>query len=66
MKTPIEQLIVKLEDLTYRISKHRYNKKDISEVEVLGQFDKREYALLLEKQLHQEGYSGAHKFNTYK
>ena len=54
------------EELTYRIRKHRYNKKDVSEVEILGQFDKREYALLLEKQLHQEGYSGAHKFNTYK
>jgi len=54
------------EDLTYRISKHRYNNKDVSEVEILGQFDEREYALLFEKQLHKEGYSGAHKFNTYK
>jgi hypothetical protein len=54
------------ECIKFRIQKHRANNKDVSEVEILGQFDKREYALLLEKQLHQEGYSGAHKFNTYK
>lgn len=54
------------EELTYRISKHRYDGKDISEVEILGQFNERKDALSLEKSLHSKGYYGKHRFNTYK
>ena len=61
-----ENYVGTTEDLHYRLQKHNYNGKDVSEVVVLSEFESRDEALEFEKQLHNNGYNGRHKFNTYK
>ena len=55
------------ENLFFRLHKHKadYN-RDTSEVIILSEFKDRDDALDLERALHNEGYEGKHKFNTYK
>ena len=70
---PLVYLIVKenyvgtTENLFFRLHKHKadYN-RDTSEVIILSEFKDRDDALDLERALHNEGYEGKHKFNTYK
>jgi len=61
-----ENYVGTTEELEYRLSKHKQKGKDVSEVRVLGEFDSRADALEVEALIHDLGYKGKHRFNTYK
>tara|TARA_R110000803_G_C11747549_1_gene291990 strand:- start:46 stop:429 length:384 start_codon:yes stop_codon:yes gene_type:complete len=62
-----ENYVGTTENLKNRLSSHKKDYgRDISKVEILGEFDTRQDALSLERKLHSEGYKGKHRFNTYK
>ena len=55
------------ENIYTRLSYHRNtNLRDVSEVRIIAEFNSREEALELEEFLHDLGYKGRHKNNTYK
>lgn len=61
-----ENYVGTTENITNRISQHKKdNGRDISKVEILGEFETRQEALGFERQLHSEGYKGRHRFNLY-
>ncbi len=61
-----ENYVGTTENLENRLSCHKKDSgRDISKVEILGEFETRQEALDLEKKLHNEGYEGKHRFNTY-
>ena len=61
-----ENYVGTTENLANRLSCHKKDSgRDISKVEILGEFETRQEALDLERQLHNEGYKGKHRFNTY-
>ena len=70
---PIVYLIVKenyvgtTENLKCRLRSHKKDfGRDVSEVLVLKEFVERKDALEYERELHNQGYNGKHRFNTYK
>ena len=69
---PLVYIIVKenyvgmTENISHRISGHKNLGRDTSEVIELATFDSRTEALAFEKKLHELGYNGKHKNNTYQ
>ena len=62
-----ENYVGTTENLFSRLHKHKGNyKRDVSEVIILAEYSDRADALELEEALHNEGYKGKHRFNTYK
>lgn len=61
-----ENYVGTTEDLKRRLWDHKFKGRDVSNVEVLGEFLDRKEALELERSYHDKGYEGKHKFNTYK
>ena len=62
-----ENYVGTTENLKMRLLRHKTDKKrDVSEVIILAEYIDRADALELERALHNQGYKGKHKFNTYK
>ena len=62
-----ENYVGTTENINNRMRTHQKNNgRDVSKVEILGEFETREEALDLERQLHSEGYKGRHKSNVYR
>lgn len=62
-----ENYVGTTENIKNRLSCHKKDSgRDISKVKILGEFETRQEALDLERQLHSEGYNGRHRFNSYK
>ena len=53
-------------NLYFRLMAHKSIGRDVSEVRILSEFNSREEALELEEFLHDLGYNGKHKNNSYK
>ena len=62
-----ENYVGTTENLKMRLVRHKtdYN-RDVSEVIILAEYSNRADALELEEALHNQGYEGKHRFNTYK
>lgn len=54
------------ENIYHRLAVHKHKGKDVSNVFILSEFETREEALILEKNLHNIGYNGAHSKLLYK
>ncbi len=62
-----ENYVGTTENLKMRLVRHRTDKnRDVSEVIILAEYIDRADALELEEALHNQGYEGKHRFNTYK
>ena len=63
---PFENYIGTTEDLRHRILKHKYAGINVDDYRVIAEFDNRLDALEVEGLLHDLGYNGKHKFNSYQ
>ena len=63
---PKENYVGTTENIHYRMSVHKYSGNNIDGYRILSEFDSREDALEVEGLLHDLGYNGRHKKNSYR